>query len=243
MLSISPQKAIQLDSLPSFCSSNMNNNEYQQSGVAPSVPTQSDNDEASLHGLFRSKGGCSPYQGDQSDSGDSINNTKSYQQHSKNSSNRSDRASTFFNNSQASSGTLKSSGASSRQIATKGFEEHKKQQSNTNNEFSAADDNTYSKSQKTGEYQDSYSDDEDAVYIPFEYSGDGRKREAKRHKMMAMVAKDEIEIDRMVRDYQNANLQIIESENALEDLRSLDISKKELQGKRNRLTAKLSRDR
>ena len=61
--------------------------------------------------------------------------------------------------------------------------------------------------------------------------------------MQTMVAKDEIEIDRMVRDYQNANLQIIESENALEDLRSLDISKKELQGKRNRLTAKLSRDR
>lgn len=74
------------------------------------------------------------------------------------------------------------------------------------NEFSAGYDNTYSKSNKTGEYQDSYSDDEDAVYIPFEYSGDGRKREAKRHKMMAMVAKDEIEIDRLVRDYQNANI-------------------------------------
>lgn len=234
----SSQKTIQLDSLPSFCSSTMNNNDkvsYNQQS-APSIPTQSDNDEASLHGLFRSKGsskdGYSQYH-DQSDSGDSIGNTRTYQ-HSKN---RNDKASTFFNNSQASSASLKL--GTSRQIATN-EEEHKMQ---STNEFSAADDNTYSKSQKTGEYQDSYSDDEDAVYIPFEYSGDGRKREAKRHKMMAMVAKDEIEIDRMVRDYQNANLQIIESENALEDLRSLDISKKELQGKRNRLTAKLSRDR
>lgn len=61
--------------------------------------------------------------------------------------------------------------------------------------------------------------------------------------MMAMVAKDEIEIDRMVRDYQNANIKIIESEQALEELRTLEISKKELQSKRNRLTAQLSRDR
>jgi len=37
--------------------------------------------------------------------------------------------------------------------------------------------------------------------VPFEYQGDGRKREAKRHKMQTMVAKDEIEIDRMIRDY------------------------------------------
>ena len=110
------------------------------------------------------------------------------------------------------------------------------------NEFSGAEENTCSRS-KTGEFQDSFSDDEDAVYVPFEFKGDGRKREAKRHKMMAMVAKDEIEIDRMVRDYQNNNDKIIESEQALEELRTLDITKKELQGKRNRLTAQLSRDR
>jgi hypothetical protein len=113
------------------------------------------------------------------------------------------------------------------------------------NEYSS--ENTHSRSNtnsKTGEYfQDSYSDDEDAVYVPFEFQGDGRKREAKRHKMMAMVAKDEIEIDRMVREYQNSNSKIIESESALDDLRTLDITKKELQGKRNRLTAQLSRDR
>ena len=79
--------------------------------------------------------------------------------------------------------------------------------------------------------------------MPFEYQGDGRKREAKRHKLQAMVAKDEIEIDRMIRDYQNTNQKIIESEKALDELKNLKISKKELQSKRNRLTAQLSRDR
>ena len=128
----SSQKTIQLDSLPSFCSSTMNNNDkvsYNQQS-APSIPTQSDNDEASLHGLFRSKGsskdGYSQYH-DQSDSGDSIGNTRTYQ-HSKN---RNDKASTFFNNSQASSASLKL--GTSRQIATN-EEEHKMQ---STNEFSA----------------------------------------------------------------------------------------------------------
>jgi len=75
---------------------------------------------------------------------------------------------------------------------------------------------------------DSYSDADNAVYIPFEYQGDGRKREAKRHKRQAMVAKDESEIDPMIRDYQNSNPKIIESEQALEALRTLKISKKDL---------------
>jgi len=57
------------------------------------------------------------------------------------------------------------------------------------------------------------------------------------------VARDEIEIDHMVREYQNTNSKIIELEQTLEDLRSLKISKKELQSKRNRYTAQLSRDR
>ena len=81
------------------------------------------------------------------------------------------------------------------------------------------------------------------MYVPFEWHGDGRKREAKRHKQQALVAKDEIEIDRMIRDYQNSNSKIIESERALDELRTLKITKKELQSKRNRLTAQLSRDR
>lgn len=102
---------------------------------------------------------------------------------------------------------------------------------------------SYSKSKGSGEPLDSYSDDEDAIYVPFQYKGDGRKREAKKHKMLAMVAKDEIEIERMFREYQSTNEKIIESENALEQLKTLKISKKELQSKRNKVTAQLSRDR
>ena len=75
---------------------------------------------------------------------------------------------------------------------------------------------------------DSYDDEDDAVYVPFEFKGDGRKREAKRHKMRAMVARDEIAIDNMIKDYQNANDKIIESEKELADLRSSNLPKKEL---------------
>ena len=106
--------------------------------------------------------------------------------------------------------------------------------------FENSADNTESRSKVD---LDSYSDSDDAVFVPFEFKGDGRKREAKRHKMRAMVAKDEIAIDNMIKDYQNANDKIIESEKQLEDLRALNITKKELQSKRNRLTAQLSRDR
>ena len=91
--------------------------------------------------------------------------------------------------------------------------------------------------------RDSLSEEEDMVYVPFEYQGDGRKREAKRHKSQVMVAQDEIAIDKMIRDYQNSNEKIIEIEQELEALKTLNISKKELQSKRNRLTAQLSRDR
>ena len=75
---------------------------------------------------------------------------------------------------------------------------------------------------------DSYDDEDDAVYVPFEFKGDGRKRGAKRHKMRAMVARDEIAIDNMIKDYQNANDKIIESEKELADLRSSNLPKKEL---------------
>ena len=105
----------------------------------------------------------------------------------------------------------------------------------TTNEYS---NDTYSRSKgTTGDHGDSLSDEDDAIYVPFEYKGDGRKREAKKHKLQALVAQDEIMIDRMIRHYQNSNEKIIESENALEALRAKNISKKELQSKRNRLTA------
>jgi len=70
---------------------------------------------------------------------------------------------------------------------------------------------TFSRS-KTDNDEGSFSDEDDAVYVPFEYQGDGRKREAKRHKLQVMVQKDEIEIDHMIREFQNANSKIIESE-------------------------------
>ena len=91
--------------------------------------------------------------------------------------------------------------------------------------------------------RDSLSEEEDMVYVPFEYQGDGRKREAKRHKSQVLVAQDEIALDQMIKDYQNQNEKIIEIEQELESLKTLNISKKELQSKRNRLTAQLSRDR
>ena len=50
---------------------------------------------------------------------------------------------------------------------------------------------------------DSYSDQDDCVYAPNPFQGDGRKREAKRHKSKVVVAQDEIDLDQMVRDYQN----------------------------------------
>ena len=58
-----------------------------------------------------------------------------------------------------------------------------------------------------------------------------------------MVAKDEIEIDRMISSFQDKDLKIIEQEHALEELKTQNISKKELQSKRNRLLAQLHRDR
>lgn len=61
--------------------------------------------------------------------------------------------------------------------------------------------------------------------------------------MKVVVAQDEIDLDQMVRDYQNQNLKILELEEALDNLKSQKISKKELQSQRNRLTAQLSRDR
>lgn len=44
-----------------------------------------------------------------------------------------------------------------------------------------------------------------------------------------MVAEDEIAIDQMIKEYQNQNEKIIETEQELEDLKVLNISKKDLQ--------------
>ena len=39
------------------------------------------------------------------------------------------------------------------------------------------------------------------VYVPFEFKGDGRKREARRHKAKTVVPQDEIKLDKLIRDY------------------------------------------
>ena len=39
------------------------------------------------------------------------------------------------------------------------------------------------------------------VYVPYEYQGDGRKREAKRHKSRTVVPQEEIELEQMIKDY------------------------------------------
>lgn len=46
-----------------------------------------------------------------------------------------------------------------------------------------------------------------------------------------------------MRDYQNSNRKIQELEQELSDLKNQNISKRELQSQRNRLTAQISRDR
>ena len=93
------------------------------------------------------------------------------------------------------------------------------------------------------EDEETNSDQEDMVYAPNPFQGDGRKREAKRHKSKIVVAQDEIDLDQMIRDHQNENVKIVELEDMLDNLKSQKISKKELQSQRNRLTAQLSRDR
>lgn len=80
---------------------------------------------------------------------------------------------------------------------------------NSTNEFSA---DSQGRSKNYGERMDSQqqSDCEDAVFVPFKYNGDGRKREAKKHKLQALVAKDEIILDQMIREYQDSNKKVIE---------------------------------
>lgn len=86
-------------------------------------------------------------------------------------------------------------------------------------------------------------EDEDMIYVPFDYVGDGRKREAKRHKSHTIVPRDEIDLDAQIREKQNTDPKIIALEQALEDLKTTKLTKRELQSSRNRLTAQLSRDR
>lgn len=78
-----------------------------------------------------------------------------------------------------------------------------------NKRYRFDDDQTYfneelSAATKTASKQpvDSISEDEDTdmIYVPYEFQGDGRKREAKRHKCHSIVPRDEIELDEMIRE-------------------------------------------
>lgn len=66
------------------------------------------------------------------------------------------------------------------------------------------------------------------IYVPYEYQGDGRKREAKRHKTHSKILQDEIDLDQQIRDTQNSNSKIIALEQALEDLKNKKLTKREL---------------
>ena len=73
-------------------------------------------------------------------------------------------------------------------------------------------------------------DHEDLIYAPNPFQkGDGRKREAKQHKSQAIVAKDEIDLEKMVNDHISSNKKIQDLEDALEDLKAQKLTKKELQ--------------
>lgn len=86
-------------------------------------------------------------------------------------------------------------------------------------------------------------DSDDEVFVPYDFQVDGRKREAKRLKSRTRIPQEEINLEKLVRDYQNSNRKILELESELSDLKNQNISKRELQSQRNRLTAQISRDR
>lgn len=54
---------------------------------------------------------------------------------------------------------------------------------------------------------DDQSSDEE-VFVPLDLQVDGRKREAKRLKNKSRVPKEEINLEKLVRDYQNSNRKI-----------------------------------
>lgn len=55
--------------------------------------------------------------------------------------------------------------------------------------------------------EDDQSSDEE-VFVPLDLQVDGRKREAKRLKNKSRVPKEEINLEKLVRDYQNSNSKI-----------------------------------
>ena len=56
------------------------------------------------------------------------------------------------------------------------------------------------------------SEEEDMVCMLNQPMGDGRKREAKRHKNQTVVSQDELNLENAIRDFQSRNPKIIELE-------------------------------
>ena len=48
---------------------------------------------------------------------------------------------------------------------------------------------------------DDCGDSEEIILVPYEFQGDGRKREAKRHKSRTVIPQEEIDLDQLIRDY------------------------------------------
>lgn len=54
-----------------------------------------------------------------------------------------------------------------------------------------------------------FDDSSDAeVFVPYDCQVDGRKREAKRLKSRTKIPQEEVELEKLVRDYQNSNRKI-----------------------------------
>lgn len=56
--------------------------------------------------------------------------------------------------------------------------------------------------------EDDGGDSDEIILVPYEFQGDGRKREAKRHKSRTVIPQEEIDLDQLIRDYQNNNRKI-----------------------------------
>jgi hypothetical protein len=68
--------------------------------------------------------------------------------------------------------------------------------------------------------EDDGGDSDEIILVPYEFQGDGRKREAKRHKSRTVIPQEEIDLDQLIRDYQNNNRKIQDLEYQLEDLKN-----------------------
>lgn len=63
-------------------------------------------------------------------------------------------------------------------------------------------------------------DSEEIILVPYEFQGDGRKREAKRHKNRTVIPQEEIDLNKLISEYQNSNPKVRDLEYQLEDLKN-----------------------